>query len=71
MRASYPGLIVAALSGYGSPGPFSNNKAYDLLIQAESGLLSITGTEDTPCKVSIPVADISAGMYLFSGVLAA
>ena len=71
LRASYPGLIVASLSGYGSPGPFSNNKAYDLLIQAESGLLSITGTEDTPCKVSISIADISAGMYLFSGVLAA
>ncbi|MDP2958834.1 MAG: CaiB/BaiF CoA-transferase family protein [Longimicrobiales bacterium] len=71
LRASYPGLIVGSVSGYGSPGPFSNRKAYDLLIQAESGLLSITGTEDAPCKVSVPVADISAGMYLFSGVLAA
>ncbi len=71
LRSTYPRLIVASLSGYGSPGPFSTKKAYDLLVQAETGLLSITGTEDTPCKVSVPIADISAGMYMFSGVLAA
>jgi itaconate CoA-transferase len=64
-------LIVCDLSGYGAGGPYGAKKAYDLLIQAEVGLLSITGTEETPCKAGISVADISGGMYAFSGILAA
>jgi itaconate CoA-transferase len=59
------------MSGYGSSGPYRDKKAYDLLVQSEAGLLSITGTEETPSKVGISIADIAAGMYAFSGVLAA
>jgi itaconate CoA-transferase len=71
LRTNYPRLIICDLSGYGSLGPYRDKKAYDLLIQAESGLISITGTEQTPSKVGISVADISGGMYAYSGVLTA
>lgn len=71
VRETNPRLIVCQISGYGSTGPLRHKKAYDLLIQAESGLLSITGTETTPVKVGISVADIAAGTYAFSGILAA
>lgn len=71
LRAAYPRLIVCQVTGYGTDGPSSSRKAYDLLIQSEVGLLSITGTSDTPCKVGISVADIAAGMYAYSGVLTA
>jgi itaconate CoA-transferase len=71
LRARYPRLIVCNISGYGTAGPYANKKAYDLLIQSEVGLLSITGTEDTPSKVGISIADISAGMYAYSSILAA
>jgi len=71
LLARYPRLIVCDISGYGSGGPYSAKKAYDLLIQCETGLVSITGTPDTPCKVAISVADIATGMYAFSGILAA
>src|SRR6202790_2166304 len=71
LRRNYPRLIICDLSGYGSLGPYRDKKAYDLLIQAESGLISITGTEQTPSKVGISVADISGGMYAYSGVLTA
>jgi crotonobetainyl-CoA:carnitine CoA-transferase CaiB-like acyl-CoA transferase len=64
-------LIVCDISGYGSSGPYQNKKAYDLLIQSEAGLLSITGTPDSPCKVGISIADIAAGMYAYSGILTA
>jgi crotonobetainyl-CoA:carnitine CoA-transferase CaiB-like acyl-CoA transferase len=67
----HPGLIVADISGYGESGPFAQKKAYDLLIQAESGVISVTGTEDTPSRVGISVADIATGMYALSGILAA
>jgi len=67
----YPRLIVCNISGYGSGGPYSKKKAYDLLIQCETGLVSITGTPDTPCKVSISIADIATGMYAYSGILTA
>jgi len=67
----YPQLVVCSISGYGSTGPYRDRKAYDLLIQAESGLLSITGTPEEPVKVGISVADIAAGMYALSGILAA
>ncbi|MCS7235514.1 MAG: CaiB/BaiF CoA-transferase family protein [Armatimonadota bacterium] len=71
LRQRYPRLVVCSISGYGSTGPYRDRKAYDLLVQAESGLLSITGTPDEPVKVGISVADIAAGMYAFSGILAA
>lgn len=66
-----PRLIVCDLSGYGATGPYRDKKAYDLLVQAESGLVSITGTDAEPVKSSISVADIAAGMYAYSGVLTA
>jgi crotonobetainyl-CoA:carnitine CoA-transferase CaiB-like acyl-CoA transferase len=71
LRTAYPRLIICQVTGYGTDGPYSNRKAYDLLVQSEAGLLSITGTRDTPCKVGISVADIAAGMYAYSGVLTA
>ena len=71
VRREYPRAVVCEISGYGTTGPYRDKKAYDLLVQSEAGLLSITGTGDQPAKVGISVADISAGMYAFSGVLAA
>ena len=71
LRRRYPRLIVCNVSGYGTEGPYADKKAYDLLIQSEVGLLSITGTDDTPSKVGISIADISAGMYAYSGILGA
>ena len=71
VRRQHPRLIVCEVSGYGSSGPYRDKKAYDLLVQSETGVLSITGTEQEPAKVGISVADISAGMYAFSSVLAA
>lgn len=67
----YPGLIICGISGYGSSGPYANKKAYDLLIQCESGSMAITGTEDTPSKSGVAIADIATGMYAYSGILAA
>jgi itaconate CoA-transferase len=71
LRKKYPRLIICDLSGYGSSGPYRDKKAYDLLIQAEAGLISLTGTEQTPSKVGISIADISCGMYAYSGILTA
>jgi itaconate CoA-transferase len=71
LRARYPRLIVCSVTGYGSSGPFACRKAYDLLVQSEAGLLSITGTAEQPSKVGISIADIAAGMYAYSGILAA
>jgi itaconate CoA-transferase len=71
LRKKYPKLIVCNLSGYGPSGPYRDKKAYDLLIQAETGLISITGTDETPSKVGISIADISCGMYAYSGILTA
>jgi itaconate CoA-transferase len=64
-------LIYVSISGYGEQGPLSQKKAYDLLIQCESGLLSVTGTPEEPAKVGISIADIAAGMYAYTGVLSA
>lgn len=66
-----PGLIVCDISGYGADGPYRDKKAYDLLIQSEAGLLSVTGTEDEPSKTGPSIADIAAGMYAYSSILAA
>ncbi len=71
LRATYPRLIVASLSGYGSTGPYAMKKAYDLLVQSETGLVSITGTPETPSKVGLSIADIAGGMYTYSGILTA
>ena len=71
LRARYPRLIVCSVSGYGTTGPYASRKAYDLLVQSETGLLSLTGSEETPAKVGISVADIAAGMYAYSGILTA
>jgi itaconate CoA-transferase len=71
LRARHPRLITCAVSGYGSSGPLAQKKAYDMLVQAEAGLVSITGTSDTPSRVGISVADIAAGMYAYSGILTA
>jgi itaconate CoA-transferase len=71
LRKKYPRLILCDVSGYGSGGPYRDKKAYDMLIQAETGLISITGTNETPCKVGISVADIACGMYAYSGILTA
>jgi len=71
VRRANPRLIACEVSGYGSSGPYRDKKAYDLLVQSEAGVLSITGSEEEPAKVGISVADISAGMYAFSSVLAA
>lgn len=66
-----PRLIHASISGYGRGGPYEEKKAYDLLIQCEAGLLSVTGTPESPAKVGVSIADISAGMYTYSGILTA
>ena len=66
-----PHLIVCGVSGYGTSGPYRDKKAYDLLVQCETGLVSVTGTPETPSKVGISIADISAGMYAFTGILTA
>lgn len=70
-RAINPRIIYVSISGYGEGGPFEQKKAYDLLIQCETGLLSVTGTPDDTVKVGISIADIAAGMYAYSGTLSA
>lgn len=67
----YPRLIVCDISGYGADGPYRDKKAYDLLIQSESGFLSVTGTAEEPSKAGASVADIAAGMYAYTNILAA
>ncbi|MGW4724522.1 CaiB/BaiF CoA transferase family protein [Streptomyces sp. NPDC004291] len=69
--AAHPRLIAVDVSGYGAEGPYAHRRAYDMLVQCEAGLVSVTGTPEQPVKSGIPAADIAAGMYAFSGVLAA
>ncbi|MDH1525308.1 CaiB/BaiF CoA transferase family protein [Achromobacter mucicolens] len=69
LHAKHPRLIVCDISGYGEGGPYQDKKAYDLLIQSESGFLSVTGTKDDPVKAGCSIADIAAGMYAYSGIL--
>jgi itaconate CoA-transferase len=71
LRARYPRLIACSVTGYGSSGPYARKKAYDMLVQAETGVMSITGTHETPSRAGIAVADIAAGMYAYSGILTA
>ncbi|PKT68844.1 formyl-CoA transferase [Streptomyces populi] len=67
----HPRLIAVDISGYGPSGPYAGKRAYDMLVQCEAGLVSVTGTPGQPVKAGIPAADIAAAMYAFSGVLAA
>lgn len=71
LKDTHPRLIVCDVSGYGADGPYRDRKAYDLLIQGESGFLSVTGTADEPAKAGCSIADISAGMVAYSSILAA
>ena len=71
LTAIAPRLIWVGISGYGPDGPYRDKKAYDMLIQAEAGVVSLTGTPEAPAKVGISVADIAAGLYAYSSVLAA
>ena len=71
LRPAHPRLVLCEISGYGADGPYRDRKAYDLLIQSEAGLLSVTGTEENPSKAGVSIADIAAGMYAYSGILAA
>ena len=71
LSAAKPGIIVCDISGYGDSGPYRDKKAYDLLIQSEAGFVSVTGTEDTPSKAGPSIADIAAGMYAYTNILAA
>lgn len=71
LQPAHPGLIVCDISGYGEGGPYTQKKAYDLLIQSEAGFLSITGTPDEPVKAGISIADIAAGMYAYTNILGA
>jgi len=71
LEDTYPRLIVCDISGYGADGPYRDKKAYDLLIQSESGLLSVTGTPETPSKAGCSIVDIASGMYAYTNILAA
>jgi itaconate CoA-transferase len=71
LRAARPSLIHCSISGYGEDGPYASKKAYDLLVQCETGLVLSTGTPETPSKAGFSVADLATGVYAYSGVLAA
>ncbi len=71
LHERYPRLVVCDISGYGADGPYRDKKAYDLLIQSEAGFLSITGSGDDPAKAGCSIADIAAGMYAYTNILAA
>ena len=71
LRAAHPRLIVCDISGYGNEGPYRDKKAYDLLLQSQSGYLSVTGTAETPSKSGNSIADIAAGMYAYTNILSA
>jgi len=71
LRAQRPRLIHCSISGYGSSGPYRAKKAYDLLVQCEAGLVSVTGTPDEYAKVGVSIADVATGMYAYTGILTA
>ena len=71
LKVVHPRLIWCGISGYGPDGPYRDKKAYDLLIQAESGVVSVTGTPNAPAKVGVSIADIAAGLYGYSSILTA
>jgi itaconate CoA-transferase len=71
LRAKDPRLIVCDISGYGDTGPYAHKKAYDLLVQSEAGVVSVTGTEDAPAKVGVSLTDIGTGLHSYAAILAA
>jgi crotonobetainyl-CoA:carnitine CoA-transferase CaiB-like acyl-CoA transferase len=71
VRVTSPRLIWVGISGYGPDGPYRDRKAYDMLVQAEAGIVSVTGSPGEPAKVGISIADIGSGMYAYSSILAA
>ncbi|KAI2630547.1 CoA-transferase family III [Xylaria nigripes] len=71
LKDEHPSLIVCDISGYGDNGPYCDKKAYDLLVQSEAGMLSVTGTKTEPAKAGISIADIASGMYAYTGILTA
>ncbi len=71
LAARHPRLIWCGISGYGPDGPYRERKAYDMLVQAEAGIISMTGTADAPAKVGVSIADIGGGLYAYSSILAA
>lgn len=71
LRAKHPRLIVCDISGYGDSGPYAKKKAYDLLVQSEAGVLSLTGTPESPAKVGISVTDIGTGLHAYAAILGA
>ncbi|MPZ24841.1 MAG: CoA transferase [Dehalococcoidia bacterium] len=71
LHAKYPKLIVCSVTGYGEDGPYRDRRAYDLLLQAETGVVSVTGTAEEAAKVGVSVVDLSSGLYAFSSILAA
>ncbi|MDY0273316.1 MAG: CaiB/BaiF CoA-transferase family protein, partial [Advenella sp.] len=71
LHEKYPQLIVCDISGYGEGGPYEKKKAYDLLIQSESGFVSVTGSKDEMAKAGCSIADIAAGMYAYTNILSA
>ncbi|HZN22867.1 MAG TPA: CaiB/BaiF CoA-transferase family protein [Burkholderiales bacterium] len=71
LHAKHPRLIVCDISGYGDSGPYAHKKAYDLLVQSEAGVLSVTGTEEAPSKVGISITDIGTGLHAYAAILAA
>jgi itaconate CoA-transferase len=71
LAARHPRLIWCGISGYGADGPYRERKAYDMLIQAEAGIIGMTGTAEAPAKVGVSIADIGAGLYAYSSILAA
>jgi itaconate CoA-transferase len=71
LRKDYPRLIVCSVSGYGDSGPYAQRKAYDLLVQADSGLSSVTGGPEAPARVGVSVVDVGTGMYAYQAILEA
>jgi itaconate CoA-transferase len=71
LAARFPKLVWCGISGYGPDGPHRDRKAYDMLVQAEAGIIGMTGTEDAPAKVGVSIADIGGGLYAYSSILAA
>ena len=71
LQAKHPRLIVCDISGYGDSGPYAHKKAYDLLVQSEAGVVSVTGTEESPSKVGISITDIGTGLHAYAAILAA
>jgi itaconate CoA-transferase len=71
LRRAHPRLVICSISGYGEDGPYAARKAYDMLVQAESGLASVTGGPEAPARVGVSVCDVAAGMNAYEAILAA